>query len=289
MSQINSYLNSELYNYDFFIKDNVCRLCWKTNTFKNLFTNEDKQKIWESIQYCLDISIEYGSVPSKICKECFDNIERFNNFKLLCIETNKRLEDIFKSPTYTEIKQEKEEYNLIPNEDSNDITYLPSPKSSYDSDNEPLIKHNNKEPKKRHYNKKKHPLTYCKKCKIDYETRDNYLKHNKDLHGIIDGLYQCFGCEKQFNTRKTRMGHEMKFCKGLINGYFCINCDRYLPKRSMFESHRLKHVLNDPVELPEDIFTCIKCKMTFNTRNMLMIHFEEHHKKKKRFVCEVRL
>lgn len=306
-------LNGDLYTHDYFLQDDVCRLCWtrdanheissKTSQKKQLFKNE----LVDKIRNCLDLDFREGSYPNKACNNCFTKIEEYHEFKTFCRETDRRLKEILEKyndidgtgdhPFDVKVERLDTEF---PDLDLGKDTLINQSEDFLDSFNDsdnasdcPLSsfepKLEEKVPVKRKKYKLKRSPTYCNICRLDLETKDSLSLHNNQSHGIEEdtGLFKCFGCEKRFKNRKTRLGHEINFCKGLKDGYKCSQCNRYLPKRRTYEAHMRDHREKVAVELPENIFQCIKCFKFFKTRDCLKEHMIEHDGEKKNFVCEV--
>lgn len=292
MSYDPEILNSNIYSYDYFQQDDVCRLCWNRNAFKKIMEissdndyNVIKTDIVEKIIDCLDIDLSHHNHPNKACDECFNQINKFHYFKKFCQETDKKLRKILNEGTKTvpSIDIIKLEYDEVKIESIDD---------SFDNNHsvEQCVNEIKRKTKKRRckYKPKRTP-TYCNMCMTDFENVEQFKDHNFQLHGIeSDGTYNCFGCTKKFKNRKARFSHETHFCKGLKDGYKCSICDRYIPKRGMFEAHLRDHRENVPIKLPEELFKCQKCGKLFRTMENLKVHAEsEHYVDKKMYVCEV--
>lgn len=301
-------LNTDL-PYDYFLQEDVCRLCWGRDA-NHEFSSKTSQKrqipkddFVEKIKNCLDLDFRDGLHPSKACNSCFLKIEEFHEFKTFCHETDRRFKEILMK--FCDDVVEKVNFDVkIEKFDNSGFTELGLPKaaetddfldnlhSSENSDCQPSGNEAKTEEivsiKKKKYKLKRSP-TYCNICRLDLETKEKLSLHNSESHGIEEesGLFKCFGCEKRFKSRKTRLGHEINFCKGLKDGYKCSMCERYLPKRRMYEAHMRDHREKVTVELPENVFQCMKCFKFFKTRDRLKEHMSEHDADKKNFVCEV--
>lgn len=289
-------VDSELYNYEYFSHDNICRLCWSKNAEIEILQKVQIQEkstdtyLADTIKNCLHIEVDDIHL-NKICGNCFNEIKRFYFYKTFCQETDAKLREILQKG-FEESKVNDLSCDLIKNEDLDEVyeemdTYFDN--SEYDEpETEKKIKTNSK--LRKTYLKKRTP-TYCNMCCIDLETIENLSNHNSEMHGIENNgtLFKCFGCEKRFKSRKTRISHETNFCKGLKDGYKCTICDRYLPKRCMYEYHMRDHRHNILTELPEHIFKCSKCIKLFKTKELLKLHNMTEHGKEKNFVCDVRI
>lgn len=302
MSALNT-LESDLYTYEYFLQDDVCRFCWCKEADHEIFAKSpQKQQILKNvlldkIRECLDLDIKEGTQPYKACVSCYTKIEEFYAFKQVCKESDRRLHDIFTkySKTFTEsatidVKIEKDDTDFSDLETKTDWIIFDSVHETDDSESLSEIKAKRKKSigkKKKSTYKKLRTPTYCNICRLDLGTKEKLASHNDQAHGIEEesGLFKCFGCDKKFKHRKTRLGHEIAVCKGLKDGYKCPKCERYLPKRGMYEAHMRDHRRQPNVELPEDIFQCFKCLMLFKTKISLQEHMAQHEQKK--FVCEV--
>ncbi|CAG5037099.1 unnamed protein product [Parnassius apollo] len=306
MSLYSVLTDSNVFTYEYFQQEDVCRLCWNRNAERVIISRNIekscniKNDLLDKVRYCLniDISLSDTDYPNKACENCFGQLEKFHDFKFFCNENDKKLREIIlnkiddKSVHATQnscIKVEKNESACNYQTSEYNDSYLDHLHNlDVTSESETLQKHekNRKSRIKSKYKPIRTP-TYCNICRIDLDNIDNFSNHNSLCHGIEDGgLYKCFGCEKRFKSRKTRLGHEINFCKGLKDGYQCSICDRYLPKRRVYENHMRNHRDNVPVELPDDIFKCLKCYKLFNTKTNLKKHMAVHDGEKKNFVCE---
>ncbi|XP_045457182.1 zinc finger protein 771-like [Melitaea cinxia] len=291
MSYDPAILNSNMYSYDYFQQDDVCRLCWNRNAFTKIIeisSDNDydviKTDIVEKIIDCLDIDLSHHIHPNKACDECFNQINKFHCFKKFCQETDKNLRAILNEgpktvPSIDIIKLEDDEVKTKSIDDLFDDNHSEE-QCEYEIKRKTKIRRGK-------YKRKRTP-TYCNMCMTDFENVEQFKSHNLQLHGIeSDGTYKCFGCNKKFKNRKARFSHETYFCKGLKDGYKCSICDRYIPKRGMFEAHLRDHRQNVPIKLPEELFKCQKCEKLFRTMENLKVHVEsEHDVDKKMYVCE---
>lgn len=311
MSITFSLLDDDLYTYEYFLQEDVCRFCWNRNADQEISSKtkgndvEMKNVLYCKIQECLNIDLcdeNWPHYPKKACIDCCTKIENFHNFKHFCHETDKRLYEIFKNHNNnittelqvpnSNVKIEKiDQYpNLnLSRSDSFDSFLDSLQNSDHDhmtqEDYKP-IKKNLKTSKYKH----KRTSTYCNICHTDLKSEENFGIHNSKSHGVENkDQFKCFGCEKRFKSRKTRLGHEINFCKGLKDGYKCEVCLRFLPKRRMYEAHMKDHRENENVELPDDLFKCIKCFKLFKSKEKLKCHMIVHDGEKKNFVCEVSL
>ncbi|XP_063837004.1 zinc finger protein 782-like [Ostrinia nubilalis] len=294
-------LDSDLYTYEYFLQDDVCRLCWGKDAVCEIFAKPSenqqilKNVLLEKIRECLELDIKEGTHPYKACLSCYSKIEEFYMFKQVCKETNRRLHDIFTK--HSKLLNENIDYNVKIEKDDTDYSDLETKadwiifesvnETDNDSDHSDIdVKSKPLRKKKKSSYKKLRTPTYCNICRLDLETVENLAQHNEQAHGIEEksGMFKCFGCDKRFKHRKTRLGHEIAVCKGLKDGYKCPKCDRYLPKRGMYEAHMRDHRTQPNVELPEDIFQCFKCLTYFKTKISLQEHMAQHEPKK--FVCE---
>ncbi|KAL4714753.1 hypothetical protein ACJJTC_002612 [Scirpophaga incertulas] len=131
--------------------------------------------------------------------------------------------------------------------------------------------------------KRKVSDTYCYACRADFGSKNELATHNL-LHGIEGNLFKCFGCERKFTTRKLRHNHE-PYCKGLKDGYKCEVCNIFLPLRITYESHMTHHRNNLSIKLPDNLFKCTKCLMSFKSKLLLSEHSVTHNVRR-RFICE---
>lgn len=309
MSITLTLLDDNLYNYEYFIQEDVCRFCWNRNADQEISSKirendvHNKHQLFYKIQECLNIDLcekNWHNYPNKACMHCCTKIENFYNFKHFCQETDRKLCEIFKTRnnnTTTEVEVPKSNVKIekidefsnldLTKADSFDSFLDSLQNSDQDYTSQEDCKPNRKNLKSSKY-KHKRTSTYCNICHTDLITKENYQLHNSESHGVErKDQYKCFGCEKRFKSRKTRLGHEINFCKGLKDGYKCEICLRYLPKRRMFEAHMKDHRQNENVELPDDLFKCIKCFKLFKSKDKLKLHMIEHDGEKKNFVCEV--
>ncbi|XP_041988902.1 zinc finger protein 26-like [Aricia agestis] len=270
------------YNYEYFQQADVCRLCWNKNAITDLFNknlkNTSVTNLADKIKQCLEIEISEDLFPKKLCAYCCQQVEKFYVFKVVCQETDKKLQEIVQM--YLESSVVKSE--TIPNEEEHKLfTEFESAEPNSDSTDDDI------KPKNRiKINRYKRTPTYCNICRKDLEDASNFIKHNSEHHGIENGLFKCFGCEKMFKNRKARLSHEHHFCKGLTDGYKCASCGRFLPSRRHYETHMRDHRDNVSVDLPEDIFKCKHCFKLFKSKDELNKHILEHGVGKKNFVCE---
>lgn len=299
---LDSITNSDLYNYEYFLQNDVCRLCWSKNADRQISpkfsTNSDdiNTGITYKIQECLGLDMDLENCPKNACNNCFIKVENFYDFKTFCRETDRKLREIIGNQISIEIEATPCDVKLEKIDDFPNFDIFESKTESLDgfldclqSDSETEMK-NQKTKKVKVRNKKyqtKRSPTYCNICRKDFESTEMFTQHNSEAHGIEDnGQFKCFGCEKRFKSRRRRLGHEINFCKGLKDGYRCSICDRFLPKRGMYEAHMRDHRDNVAVVLPEDIFKCKKCNELFKTKNSLKSHMVVHETQKN-FVCEV--
>lgn len=283
--------DSELYNYEYFSQEDVCRLCWSRNAdtelLHKLSENSTETCVADIIKDCLHIEVDDIHL-NKVCENCYNEVKRCYFYKTFCQETDGKLRNILQK-AFEESKIKDLTSDVIKSEDIDEVyeeinTYFDD-NIDFEVPEEKKIKTNSKLRKK--YLHKRSP-TYCNICCLDLETIESLSHHNAELHGIENNgtLFKCFGCEKRFKSRKTRISHEVNFCKGLKDGYKCTICDRYLPKRCMYEYHMRDHRHNTLTELPEHIFKCGKCIKLFKTKELLKLHMTEHGTEKN-FVCDV--
>lgn len=309
MSITFSLLDDDLYTYEYFLQEDICRFCWNRNADQEISSKtkekdlEKKHALFYKIQECLNINLceeIWPNYPNKACVDCCTKIVNFNNFKLFCQQTERKLCEIFKNhnnnttaevevPTASVKIENIDEFpNLdLTKTDSFDSFLDSLQNSDQDYKSQEEYKPNKKTLKSSKY-KHKRTSTYCNICHTDLKTKENFQIHNSQSHGVENkDQFKCFGCEKRFKSRKTRLGHEINFCKGLKDGYKCDVCLRFLPKRRMFEAHMKDHRENENVELPDDLFKCIRCFKLFKSKEKLKCHMIEHDGEKKNFVCEV--
>ncbi|XP_063632174.1 zinc finger protein OZF-like isoform X1 [Cydia splendana] len=289
-------LGGDIYNHEYFLLEDVCRLCWKRNATQELLCkSEDNETeysipLFDQIRDCLDIILTHECRPNKVCTGCSDEVKRFYEFKKFCLETDKKLREILQN--YVKIAEKSSNNsecyikveNELPTGVEQDESFDDFLESLQQSDSSENVNKQKKVKLKQTYKPKRSP-TYCNICRLDFKTVEQFSLHNSQNHGIEGNFYKCFGCEKRFKSRKTRIGHEINFCKGLKDGYRCTLCDRCLPKRRTYEAHMRDHRENVAIELPEELFKCKKCCISFKTREGLKEHVAEHETAKK-YVCE---
>lgn len=305
MTSFSNTIDPSVFNYEYLQQDDVCRLCWNKNAEREIISKnideacDIKNELADKIRYCLNIDISDINYPNKACESCLEQLQKFYEFKSFCTEVDKRLREIISSKCNNDFVEAIKNSCAVKLEkidsisEFEDVDFLDSYNDSFhnsdgDNNSETLQKYMTaKSVTKSKYKLRRTP-TYCNICRIEFETAINFSNHNSQCHGIEDGgLYKCFGCEKRFKSRKTRLGHEINFCKGLKDGYQCSICDRYLPKRRIYENHMRNHRENIPIEIPLDIFKCVKCFKLFNTKANLSKHMSIHDSEKKNFICEV--
>ncbi|XP_013184279.2 gastrula zinc finger protein XlCGF46.1 [Amyelois transitella] len=293
-------INTDIYSYEYFLQEDVCRLCWCKKAERELMwkiintQSLTKDALFDKIQDCLDVDLTQLFFPNRACLSCCDKIEKFYDFKTECKEKDRKLHQIIKQKNDnldSVVKIEKVEFSNLEFTKTDLIddveNFLDCFNSEKNSDVDSMCQNSSSERpkiKKANYRQKKSP-TYCKKCRFDLRTKDEFSKHNEKCHGIeVNGFYKCFGCEKRFKSGKTRRAHEVTFCKGLKDGYKCYLCERFLPSRSIYDVHLRDHRESSFVNLPEHLFRCSKCSQLFKTKECLRAHVAEQCAKK--FVCE---
>lgn len=289
--------DSELFNYEYFSQEDVCRLCWNKNAdieiLVKLSENSTEYLLADVIKDYLQIEVDDVHL-NKVCDNCYNEIKRFYSYKTFCHDTDAKLRIILQNG-FEELKMRDISSDAIKTEDfgeSYDKTDVIDNYFDEALDYEDTIKPEEKKlktnPKVRKKYLQKRSPNYCNICCLDLVSKENFTHHNSELHGIENEgtLFKCFGCEKRFKSRKTRISHEVNFCKGLKDGYKCSICERFLPKRCMYEYHMRDHRHNTLTELPEHIFKCGKCVKLFKTKELLKNHMAEHGKEKN-FVCDV--
>ncbi|KPI99201.1 Zinc finger protein 782 [Papilio xuthus] len=295
---LHSTLNdSNLYTYEYFQQEDVCRLCWSKQAKREIITNnlEDisiiKNQLIDKILYCLNIDITELNYPNRVCENCIDLLDEFYEYKIFCSEADRKLRTILADKSNIDKTEEtctvKLENNTIEFENSEYLNTNFNDLKNTDLETETLPKHvKDKKTKKKSSYKPVRTLTYCNICRIEYNSKESIMEHNSTYHGIENGFYKCFGCEKKFKNRNSRLSHEIHFCKGLKDGYQCNICNKYLPNRRTYENHMRAHRDNIEMEISDDIFKCFKCYKLFNTKTSLKKHMEVHNTEKKNFVCE---
>lgn len=275
-----------VHTYEYFRRDDVCRFCWKNETclpHHDLFKVDMMEKIIE----CIAIDLSRYDRPNKVCNECKDLVDNFYKFKKLCHEAEEKLCEILSNnesvPDNIEtVKIEKEHAGSNSTDCDFDFFECSGGETEVLRGKEAKLK------PKPYLRKSKRTATYCNICRLDLENAENFDSHNSEFHGIEKtGQYKCFGCEKLFKNRKTRLGHELNFCKGLKDGYKCDACGRFLPRRGMYEAHMRDHRTKGEVNLPEELFKCVKCDLLFKTKKLLDEHIVGHKSDTKKYVCEV--
>ncbi|XP_075989492.1 uncharacterized protein LOC142985290 [Anticarsia gemmatalis] len=285
-------IDDDVYTYDYFLQDDVCRLCWNRNAVTDLFQefieNDEETLVADVIKDFLDIDLSNMN-PSKLCESCCNEIKRFYSYKKFCRESDEKLREILsKGPYELKIK----ELDLISvkdeviDEDFDKSDDFLDETTAYEPEIEKAIITHSKFRKK--YSQRR-SSTSCDICCIDLKSKEVLSAHNSELHGIENGgtQFKCYGCEKRFKSKKRRLSHEVNFCKGLKDGYKCNFCDRYLPKRCIYERHLRDHRHNTLTELPEHLFKCSKCEKRFKTNELLNAHVLSEHSKEKKYVCDV--
>ncbi|XP_052745684.1 zinc finger protein OZF [Bicyclus anynana] len=272
-------LDSDMYNFEYFQQVNVCRLCWKTDPLSQLIEisteNTLKNDIVDKIIDCLEINLKPSSLPKNICSDCFDRIDKYYSFKKFCQKSDKKLREILSNHENSTIKKE----DVVGDETFDCFESLKGSDSENDLKIEELRKYNKRKPKR--------TPSYCNICRLDFENAEKFEIHNSKCHGVENGGFKCFGCTKLFKNRKSRLGHEVNFCKSMKDGYKCVSCDRHLPRRGMYESHMRDHQRNVAIQLPDELFKCIKCDLSYKTKQLLQDHGLKVHKNDvKKYVCE---
>lgn len=299
-------LDNALYSLDYFLQEDVCRLCWKRGAKRDIYSKPNEKchenvnnTLSDTIQDCLHLDLSTRTVPGKLCNMCLETIENFSNFKTFCHETDRRLLKIFKNydfkpplpinPEEIRVKTENiDEKPAQPNPNSLDDFLDSLRPSDHSSDDEKPLESLKRLKTTKTKTKITNKNLYCNICKTEFETAETFTKHNADDHGFENGFYKCFGCEKKCSTRRGRNGHETQFCKNLRNGYKCAKCDIYLPSRGSYEKHMKCHREKDSSMLLEVTAKCRKCPLTFRTKEDLVTHVKEAHSGvKKKYVCEV--
>ncbi|CAG4959122.1 unnamed protein product [Colias eurytheme] len=279
--------HSQLFNRDYFMRDDVCRFCWSKNSFNSLHSelSESEINISEKIKDCLEIDLSLTENPNKLCQLCFNKVVMFYDFKKFCQESDQRLREIIneehshsKIEIGIRVKEFAKEFD-----DSKDFIENLTDSIEENDDLIDAVVYEYVEDKITKRTKRRSP-TYCNICCFELYNEDDLRKHKSENHGIENGFYKCFGCEKTFKNLKLRLGHEINFCKGLKNGYKCVICSKYLPTRRAFEQHRRDHRRNIVKEIPQDIFKCVHCDKFFDNRDTLKVHLKEHVKKC--YICE---
>lgn len=289
-------LSNDLYTYEYFLAENVCRLCWCQNGLKEITSRpsedvETNVTIAEMIHECIGIDLSINPRPTKICFSCLNEVENFCDFRSFCFATQSKLYDKLQigSQEQVEPDQTNDESKLHDyTHDSNgfsDLEYSAINNLFEDLNNEsvtvetlPVLKR-----KKR---KKIKPETYCAQCKTDLGSQDMLTQHNADIHAIEKSLFKCFGCDRVFKNRKGCLRHETEFCKALKNGYKCNICGKFLQKRVTLEIHLRAH-REDDVDLPLEEFQCKKCVKQFVSMELLNEHMTVHKTDTNNWVCDV--
>ncbi|XP_045541021.1 zinc finger protein OZF [Papilio machaon] len=300
MSLHTAAIDSNLYTYEYFQQEDVCRLCFSKHAEREIISKDSddisfiKNQLIDKILYCLNIDVTELNHPNKVCENCIDVLDKFYEYKIFCSENDGKLREVLaeksnvdKTDETCAVKVENNDTFELENSEYFDTYFLDLKNTDLNLASETLTTQvMDKKTKIKSNYKPVRTLTYCNICRIDYETVESFTEHNSTYHGIENDLYKCFGCEKKFKNRKTRLGHEINFCKGLKDGYQCNICNRYLPKRRIYENHMRAHRYNVVEEISDDIFKCLKCYKVFNTKTNLNKHIEEHNVEKKNFVCE---
>ncbi|KAH9633860.1 hypothetical protein HF086_013749 [Spodoptera exigua] len=98
------YPESELYNYEYFSQDDVCRLCWNKNANTDIYLKISEYTaemcLSDIIKDCLQIDVTNDHL-NKICNDCLSEIKRFHYYKLFCQETNAKLKIVFEKHSLT--------------------------------------------------------------------------------------------------------------------------------------------------------------------------------------------
>ncbi|KOB79340.1 Uncharacterized protein OBRU01_00548, partial [Operophtera brumata] len=282
-------LNSDIYTYEYFLTEYVCRICWCQEITSD--TPEDVETdvtIAEKLFECIGVELTIHPRPAKICLSCRNEVENINEFRSFCLTTQRKLYDILQRGPQNQTKPDTnliEDYN--PSESNEfDLELANSLENLFEDLNnesdgreEPLAK----KPKKI---KKLRSETYCTSCKTDLVSQDSFIQHNIDIHSLENGLYKCFGCERVFKHRKRCLRHETEYCKALKKGYKCGICQKFLQSRGSFEKHLRAHKENKNLDLPEELFNCRKCIKQFISMDLLNEHRTIHEKDKNNWVCD---
>ncbi|XP_072941326.1 uncharacterized protein [Epargyreus clarus] len=259
-------------SYEYFLQGDVCRLCWKKNSYTEIVNNTInlngvKIEVVDIIKDCLNLEL-CDNYPNRICDQCFELLKKFYTFKTFCKDADCKLRDIL-NKGLTDVKNEvKNEFDTdFDDKDTNSKT---------------------KKFKAKLKGKKSKSENYCFICCSQFDDTTNFKNHNSECHGIENGLYKCFGCEKRFKNTRTRTSHETNFCKALKEGYKCPICSRFLPVRKLYEAHMRYHAgkESDVVESSENIFKCRKCDASYKTKDDLKDHMSTHDSIDNHFVCE---
>lgn len=294
-------LTSDLYTYDYFLTEYPCRLCWCQNGVKEISSRtsgdaETNTTIAEMIYACIGVDLSISPRPTKICGNCWSEVQNFSEFRSFCHTTQSKLYDILRVGSQNqELGQNNgrgesiEDYTASDDNGFSDLEVLELAAINTlfeDLNNKSDGKVEEPQPKRPRKIKKVRSDTYCSQCKTDLGSQDLFTQHNTNIHGYQNSLYKCFGCERAFKHRKCCIRHETENCKVLKNGYKCDICGKFLQKRRSFEIHLRAHQ-EDNVELPGELFKCKKCVKKFISMELLNEHVTIHERDKKNWVCDV--
>lgn len=114
--------NSDMYTYEYFLTEYVCRICWCQNGVKEITSDvpedvETNLTIPEKLLEYIGVDLTVNPRPTKICPSCWKEVENISEFRSFCLTTQRKLYDILQKgpqmPIESDQKLVVEENNLI--------------------------------------------------------------------------------------------------------------------------------------------------------------------------------
>ncbi|XP_022916695.1 zinc finger and SCAN domain-containing protein 12-like [Onthophagus taurus] len=288
----------------------VCRLCLKITEESEIahFTSEHLLQIRSIIP-----EIDLKSVKSPlICTECTKSLKAAHDFKLVCLETEKRLELYIETNGMINLEELLSlEFDA---DDKKDDDYLLEEtidlKVEDDENDEELSKY----PcdicgkvylslKSRNRHRKNHlDKPVCKVCNKSFYDRANLLKHHRRFHYSEGNEDKSEGSHKKLNRKQLNKHFKCEYCTNSYKNrsvlelhvksvhepqnYICNFCEKRFPTKYLLQRH-IDQIHYDKRE--EIKYVCKICDEDFPSQHDLWEHRKENHPEyeTRRWTCEI--
>ncbi|XP_066246590.1 zinc finger protein OZF-like [Euwallacea similis] len=241
----------------------ICRLCLTCSA--DCSDVSQNKLLISRIKKCVSVQINpMDDLPKHVCTPCIEQIQRWHEFKMICLQSKHTLE----------VEGFKKNYEPLSDvELDQDVTKNSRTFNKDITDPAPINDHANaSEPKINSAEKLETFIHICNFCSQTFEYYTDYLDHQVNHNGEI--IIQCDKCDLAFPSMQLFVQHEKSH--KIHDKIPCHICGTVLQKQSM-KLHLNKHTGK---------FQCSECPTSFSGAQLLKSHISAKHLKLKQYFCD---